>query len=258
MRGDRLMCGGAGRERNHRVMLALLRPCQAANQKGTTMATHWSREDLPHLDSIRDADDMAGNGMRSRVIDIALDEVVDHLNERHPKSDLRKVEAQRDTQKTNARRARRARDKWKVAAEVATSNATMWMDEAASQRALADAHRETADAWKSRTEAAERERDAARNDDRLHAWGRITRHPFFANRYMPQGALTESMLAALDEAIEATTVAADIDEDRSRAEKAEDLTFKILEVLFDYESPESATPSEMSAAARMARRILDN
>jgi len=110
------------------------------------MQAHWSREDLPHWDKIRDADDMAGNGLRSRVIDIALDEVVDHLNANHPKSDdVRRVEAQRDTQKTKARRARRARDKWQAACEAATANAQMWMDEAIAQReraALAEQERE--------------------------------------------------------------------------------------------------------------------
>ena len=122
--------------------------------------TIWTREDLPHWDAIRDADDMRGNGLRSTVIDIALDSVVEHLNEHHPKSeDVRRVEAQRNTQKTNARRARRARDKWRAAAETATANANMWMDQAATERSLAESHSESSDIWKARAEDAERERD---------------------------------------------------------------------------------------------------
>ncbi|MBB0990024.1 hypothetical protein G6009_00780 [Dietzia sp. SLG510A3-30A2] len=138
------------------------------------MQAHWSREDLPHWDKIRDADDMAGNGLRSRVIDIALDEVVDHLNANHPKSeDVRRVEAQRDTQKTKARRARRARDKWQAACEAATANAQMWMDEAIAQRqraddlerSLADIHSTLEASNDAMVEAITEERDAL--DDRL-------------------------------------------------------------------------------------------
>lgn len=45
----------------------------------------WTRRDLPSGGKIREADDMAGNGLRSRVIDIALNEVVEHLNTHYPK-----------------------------------------------------------------------------------------------------------------------------------------------------------------------------
>lgn len=190
----------------------------------------WTREDLPHWDTIRDADDMHGNGMRSRVIDIALDTIVEHLNERHPKSDLRKVEAQRDTQKTKARRARRARDKWKAACETATANAQMWMDEAIEQRERADEAESRLDAATKRAEAAGRELaavnddlDRARDDERLHAWGQITRHPFFADTYMAQGTLVDSMLAKLDWAEEAMVVECDVMEADPVEELAEEL-----------------------------------
>lgn len=45
----------------------------------------WTRADLPSWDKIRDADDMAGNGLRFHIINIALNEVVEHLNTHHPK-----------------------------------------------------------------------------------------------------------------------------------------------------------------------------
>lgn len=130
------------------------------------MQAHWSREDLPHWDVIRDADDMHGNGMRSRVIDIALDTVVEHLNEHHPRNadlavKVRQVEAQRDTQKTKARRARRARDKWQAACETATANATMWMDQAVAHREFADETEKANDALRARLAEAEKQRDDA-------------------------------------------------------------------------------------------------
>lgn len=92
---------------------------------------------------------MRGNGLRSQVIDIALDTVVDHLNEHHPKSeDVRRVEAQRDTQKTKARRARRARDEWQRKCETATENAQMWMDEAIAQRERANLAEQERENWR--------------------------------------------------------------------------------------------------------------
>lgn len=205
------------------------------------MQAHWSREDLPHWDKIRDADDMAGNGLRSRVIDIALDAVVDHLNANYPKSDdVRRVAAQRDTQKTKARRARRARDEWQRKCEIADDNASMWFGEAVEQRERADRAESLAEAAKAaahthletlvstvakrdaavkRAEAAGRELAAANDElsrlrdslgdwdggaarQQMQAWDRLADHPFFADCYRrADGSLIDAMMERLDDAI---------------------------------------------------------
>lgn len=77
----------------------------------------WTRADLPHWDKIRDADDMAGNGLRSRVIDIALNEVVAHLNTHHPKPEPDKWRAEwvavNEDLKAARQREGQADEQWK-------------------------------------------------------------------------------------------------------------------------------------------------
>ena len=224
------------------------------------MQAHWSREDLPHWDKIRDADDMAGNGLRSRVIDIALDEVVDHLNANHPKSDdVRRVEAQRDTQKTKARRARRARDKWQARCATATENAQMWMDEAIAQR-------ERADSMEQRAEAAGRELAAANDElsrlrdslgewsvdavrQQMQAWDRLAEHPFFADCYKrTDGSLIDAMIAKLDEELIVTCEV--VDEPDPVEDKARELA-KAGGIDFYEQEPEG-----VNMLMGMARHVL--
>ena len=50
------------------------------------MVNKWSREDLPSISDLRQADDERGNGERTVTLDIALDAVVDRLNKDFPKS----------------------------------------------------------------------------------------------------------------------------------------------------------------------------
>lgn len=179
------------------------------------MSAHWSREDLPNWETIRDLDEASGNGLRTRmvVIDIALDAVVEHLNAHFPK-----VATDTDYVATVWERMYHVASKGRSAA---ADSAQMWMDEATSQRQRADEATAAAEAFRdlraetigqlrAEVRRLENEVDTARDDERLHAWGRITRHPFFANRYMPQGTLVESMLAALDDAVEAMIVPVDI------------------------------------------------
>ena len=47
--------------------------------------TQWTRNDLPEVPALRQADDERGYGNRSVAFDIALDVVVEHLNRAHPK-----------------------------------------------------------------------------------------------------------------------------------------------------------------------------
>lgn len=70
----------------------------------------WTRRDLPSGGKIRDADDMAGNGLRSRVIDIALNEVVAHLNTHHPKPEPDKWRAEWVAVSEDLKAARRQSD----------------------------------------------------------------------------------------------------------------------------------------------------
>lgn len=88
----------------------------------------WTRADLPQWDKIRDADDMAGNGLRSRVIDIALNEVVHHLNAHYPKPEPDKWRAEWVAVSEGLKAARRQSDlaheqwqKWKAQARRAES-----------------------------------------------------------------------------------------------------------------------------------------
>ena len=89
------------------------------------MVNEWTRNDLPDHVVIRDVDYMHGDGTRSRVIDLTLDAVVEHLNAHHPKPDG-------DLHSTVLRQAghvhdliadladmERERDEWKARAEAA-------------------------------------------------------------------------------------------------------------------------------------------
>ena len=107
----------------------------------------WTRADLPSWDKIRDADDMAGNGLRFHIINIALNEVVEHLNTHHPKPE-------RDFSGVDWRamylESCSERDEWKARAEAHAKGAT---------RANLDrdtAYEELAD-MTNRAEATERE-----------------------------------------------------------------------------------------------------
>lgn len=201
------------------------------------MQAHWSREDLPHL---RDTVNMllAADGAIDGA-DVVLDAVVEHLDKHCPKVDVaeaarnaalvrvrqaederdaalakvRATEAQRDTQKTKARRARRARDKWQAACEAATANAQMWMDEAVTERHLADAHRESAEGWKARAESAEQERDHAKSG---FAYGLMTRE---RDEWKARAEAVERERDALDDRLAKVDV--ELSEALVRAEKAE-------------------------------------
>lgn len=72
-------------------------------------------------------------------------------------------------------------------------------------------------------EAMQAELDRARDDERLHAWGRITRHPFFDSIQFGGGTLTDAMIAALDDAVEAMIVDADVAEADPVEERAREL-----------------------------------
>ena len=50
------------------------------------MVNKWSREDLPSISDLCQADDERGNGERTVTLAIALDAVVDRLNKDFPKS----------------------------------------------------------------------------------------------------------------------------------------------------------------------------
>src|SRR5699024_4953222 len=52
----------------------------------TPMVNKWTRDDLPSISDLRQADDERGNGERTVTLDIALDAVVDRLNKDFPKS----------------------------------------------------------------------------------------------------------------------------------------------------------------------------
>src|SRR5699024_1761641 len=52
----------------------------------TPMVNKWTREDLPSISDLRQADDERGNGERTVTLAIALDAVVDRLNKDFPKS----------------------------------------------------------------------------------------------------------------------------------------------------------------------------
>lgn len=50
------------------------------------MVNKWTRDDLPSISDLCQADDERGNGERTVTLDIALDAVVDRLNKDFPKS----------------------------------------------------------------------------------------------------------------------------------------------------------------------------
>ena len=126
----------------------------------------WTRADLPSWVKIRDADDMAGNGLRSRVIDIALNEVVYHLNAHHhkPAPDLLSSAAEcvLDAE-DRVKAAKRERDE----AQMERTDALRERDAAV---ARADQLRDERDDAVQSCMAVGRERDAARKaleDERI-------------------------------------------------------------------------------------------
>lgn len=132
------------------------------------MMNEWTRDDLPDHDVIRDVDDMHGNGMRSVVIDLALDTVVGHLNANHQKPGPDRwrrahsiVEQERDQARESLRRLRdetdfdlftvrdqlkqcrgereqmtRDRDEWKARAEAAEARTTPEVTKADIEKAI--------------------------------------------------------------------------------------------------------------------------
>lgn len=142
------------------------------------MVNEWTRVDLPSADEARGV--FMETPFGASGFEAMLDAVVAHLNANGglpaDRDRWRRahaiVEAERDTARESLRESCRLARSLNVEAHQATK----------------------------RAESAERERDAARDDERLHSWGRITRHPFFDSIQFASGELTDAMLAALDEA----------------------------------------------------------
>lgn len=156
------------------------------------MVNEWARNDLPHLSAVRDEVEMHGNGRLARLVDIALDTVVEHLNAEFPKSrNWRRaheiVEGERD----------QARDQWKKWEHkagqldelviVTERDRDLWhskwielVDE------LRAACRER-DEWKDRAERADRELTdpyTQANQDSM-AWNRVAAHPALRMDLLP-------------------------------------------------------------------------
>ena len=183
---------------------------QASEDDSVKHEGKWTRADLPRWDKIRDADDMAGNGLRSRVIDIALNEVVAHLNAHHPKpqpydqggvrgadSLLYRAERERDAAVARAEQSERKRAELRrelVAKE----------DEAISE--CHRAYRER-DEWKARAEAAERELadEYSETNQKAAAWDHIRAHPALRRNLLPdvEGSYADLVFERITRLVEA-------------------------------------------------------
>lgn len=109
------------------------------------MVNEWTKDDLPGIPVLRQADDTRGTGERSVTLGIALDEVVAHFNEHHPKPDalLSEALAQRDAAegreaqraeqvekyRDRLREVRRARDEAVEASALFQRDANQWRAE---------------------------------------------------------------------------------------------------------------------------------
>ena len=108
---------------------------QASKDDSVKHESKRTRADLPSVGKIREADDMAGNGLRSRVIDIAPNEVVEHLNAHYPKPEPDKWRVEWVAVSEDLKAARQRED-------LADEQWKKWED--------------NANEWKARAEAAEK------------------------------------------------------------------------------------------------------